>query len=266
MADGDREHRTTVAVEPTGSKASRAGLIAATRALAELCRLWVDCDDPRTRLARVATVSRAAVPGATGLSITLGHPKAPDVLATESAYAQAVDGAQYRAEEGPCVDAFTTRRIQLADDLASDARWPTLAASAADLGVGSAIGVPLVWGPDVLGVLNVYADVPEAFDEAAIEEVDLLAAAVAAALQGAQERAVLRALNRQLQEALDSRAQIEQAKGMVMAMHRCGADEAFERLVSMSRNTNTKLRDVAAQLVAERIGLPPGVDDHGKHG
>ncbi|WP_329245858.1 ANTAR domain-containing protein [Actinoallomurus sp. NBC_01490] len=38
---------------------------------------------------------------------------------------------------------------------------------------------------------------------------------------------------------------IEQTKGVLMAQHGITADEAFQRLVRRSQDTNTKLRDVA---------------------
>jgi AmiR/NasT family two-component response regulator len=46
---------------------------------------------------------------------------------------------------------------------------------------------------------------------------------------------------------LASRAVIEQAKGIVMAHDRCGADEALASLWQESQHT---LRDVAARIVA----------------
>ena len=53
-----------------------------------------------------------------------------------------------------------------------------------------------------------------------------------------------------MQAAMHSRAVIEQAKGMIMAQRRCTADEAFAVLSKTSQDTNRKLRDVAAALVA----------------
>jgi hypothetical protein len=53
-----------------------------------------------------------------------------------------------------------------------------------------------------------------------------------------------------LRAALESRAVIEQAKGIVMAEHHCNADEAFDRLVQLSQHSHRKLRDVAGALVA----------------
>ncbi|WP_189636209.1 ANTAR domain-containing protein [Arthrobacter sp. NamB2] len=60
----------------------------------------------------------------------------------------------------------------------------------------------------------------------------------------------------QLQEALTSRAVIDQAKGILTGRHRCGSDEAFARLRKMSNEANVRLRDVAAALVYQ-TAVPP---------
>jgi hypothetical protein len=54
----------------------------------------------------------------------------------------------------------------------------------------------------------------------------------------------------QLRIALESRAVIEQAKGIVMATVRCDADAAFALLVEQSQHENRKLRDIARELAA----------------
>lgn len=53
----------------------------------------------------------------------------------------------------------------------------------------------------------------------------------------------------QLQEAMSSRAGIEQAKGVLMAQHHCTSAEAFLRLQKMSNDTNVRLKDVAAAII-----------------
>ncbi|MFD0009167.1 ANTAR domain-containing protein [Streptomyces sp. NPDC127178] len=60
----------------------------------------------------------------------------------------------------------------------------------------------------------------------------------------------LRARNEQLGRALASRAVIDQARGMVMALAPCPSDRAWDLLVDVSQHCNIKLRDVAAALVA----------------
>lgn len=60
----------------------------------------------------------------------------------------------------------------------------------------------------------------------------------------------LRAKNKQLEQALASRAVIDQARGMVMALAPCSSERSWDLLVEVSQHCNVKLRDVAAALVA----------------
>jgi hypothetical protein len=56
-------------------------------------------------------------------------------------------------------------------------------------------------------------------------------------------------------EALRHRAVIEQAKGIVMVVYRVDADTAFHLLRRHSQNSNTKLHELAARLVAQLSDL-----------
>jgi hypothetical protein len=62
----------------------------------------------------------------------------------------------------------------------------------------------------------------------------------------------------QLRRAMSTRATIDQAIGIVQAERRCGPEDAFQILVSVSQRTNTKLRDIAAGLVRLAATDPPG--------
>jgi hypothetical protein len=53
----------------------------------------------------------------------------------------------------------------------------------------------------------------------------------------------------QLQTAMQSRAAIEQAKGILMGQRRCHADAAFNILIKMSQDSNKKRREVAQALI-----------------
>jgi AmiR/NasT family two-component response regulator len=77
----------------------------------------------------------------------------------------------------------------------------------------------------------------------------LLAAHATLALQAAQAFFASKDLAVRMQEAMGSRAVIEQAKGVLMRELACDADTAFQHLVERSQRSNTKLRDVAAQVV-----------------
>ncbi|HEX2075723.1 MAG TPA: ANTAR domain-containing protein [Geodermatophilus sp.] len=62
------------------------------------------------------------------------------------------------------------------------------------------------------------------------------------------------------QKALDSRAVIDQAKGILMREHHCSADAAFDRLVRQSNASNRKLREVAQEIVEEVQRAPEAED------
>jgi hypothetical protein len=66
----------------------------------------------------------------------------------------------------------------------------------------------------------------------------------------------------QLENALRSRPVIEQAKGMVMLVHRCDEDRAFRVLIGVSQSCNRKLRDIALEIVRALPNdgaLPPDI-------
>ena len=56
--------------------------------------------------------------------------------------------------------------------------------------------------------------------------------------------------------AMDSRAVIEQAKGVLMAQRRIDADQAFDVLREASQRYNRKLRDIAQGIVSSVADRP----------
>jgi hypothetical protein len=72
-----------------------------------------------------------------------------------------------------------------------------------------------------------------------------------------------------LQARLETMPVIEQAKGVLMAQTGCGAQEAFDMLRRASQRSNTRVRDLAGEIVS-RAGTPRGaramVQDRGESG
>jgi PAS domain-containing protein len=223
-------------------------LLTAT-ALARLAALPVGDDDRQRMLGQLSAAVRGALPAATAVSIVLGDPAEPEQLATDSAEAQRLDGLQYRLGEGPCVEAYRRGTVVVTADVATDPRWPRLAGHARAAGMRGVLAVPVRLADRRAGVVNVYASGPTPLPLRSLEVGEMVAATVAAVLQGATERAALQSLVHHLERALDSRALIEQAKGVVIARHGGTADEAFARIARWSTNNNVKLREVARRLV-----------------
>ena len=136
-------------------------------------------------------------------------------------------------------------------DTRADDRWPDYTPRAVEHGNLSSLSVPLSIDEkeEVTGALNIYARRPGAFDEASRSVAIRFApyAAVAAGNLYAYQSA--RDMAENLQIALESRAVIDQAKGILMERYKLTADQAFQALVRVSMHTNRKVRDVADHLV-----------------
>ena len=100
-----------------------------------------------------------------------------------------------------------------------------------------------------VGGLNIYKTAEDTFSPAFLEHARTFAgyAAVAVHNVASYARAVDEAAG--LRAAMDSRAVIEQAKGVLMARDRCTADEAFAVLTRISQHRNVKLRELARTIV-----------------
>jgi AmiR/NasT family two-component response regulator len=113
------------------------------------------------------------------------------------------------------------------------------------------MSIPVPLQREVLAALNIYSVDRDAFDDAAVELATTFAAYAGVALANMHLYAAQAQVAEQLQQAMQSRAVIEQAKGILMGQRRCTAQQAFDVLVRLSQDRNRKLRAVAEMLVAE---------------
>jgi GAF domain-containing protein len=201
-------------------------------------------------LDEVAHLAKRTIPGADEVSVTLVSGKDARTAAWTGEPALALDEWQYGKGYGPCVDASATPATLSLPDMATEQRWPDWAAQAVEAGVHSSLSIGLPIHEQVAGALNVYATKPEAFDSDAIVLGQTFAGYAAVALANAHLYDAQANLAQQMQAAMQSRAVIEQAKGIIMGSRHCTPDEAFAMLTRISQDTNRKLRDVAAALVA----------------
>ncbi len=128
-------------------------------------------------------------------------------------------------------------------------RWPRLRAVWAHCPVVAAMGVPVVAAGEKVGCLNCYSPTRGAFTRSQEQAAEVLALAAGVALEAVEENTRLRTVAAQLDQAMASRAVIDQAKGIVMARRGCTADEAFAHLAALSQQRNVKVRDLARALV-----------------
>jgi GAF domain-containing protein len=242
---GDPDQATWLLL-PTGAAGdvARLGLPQALAGLAALPNVVDGADD---LLRHAAALAQAGLGGDVVVSITVGPPDAPARLASTGEIAQAMDGAQMRAGEGPCVTAFQDTVPVVSEEVRADPRWPRLSPLVPGE-VRGIVAVPLEVGQQTVGALNVYRTTGDSARDL-VEAVELTAATIAAGLYELNVRADLQQTAREMETALSSRAVIDQAKGIIMAHRRCTADEAFAHLVELSSTQEKKLRVVAQELV-----------------
>ncbi|MFG1674059.1 ANTAR domain-containing protein [Micromonospora sp. NPDC049282] len=223
-------------------------------ALAELSRIRLNEMSLEDVLRRVAELANQAVPGSAHVTVTLAQGGHNSSAACTSDLARDLDEWQYRHERGPCLDAAASAASISLPDIAAEERWPEWAAHAREAGIGSSLSIGLPIQEAVTGALNLYGLAAHAFDSAAARTAENFAAYAAVALANAHLYDNAATLARQMQEAMRSRAVIEQAKGIVMGERRCSAEEAFALLSKLSQDTNRRVREVAETLVANAAG------------
>ena len=163
-------------------------------------------------------------------------------VAASSDLARSVDELQYELEQGPILATASSAEVCHSNDVAADHRWPRWGPAAGDLGVRSLVSVQLVAGRHPLGAMTLYSHRRHAWDEHGYDQALLFATHAALALDAAQVVTGLRA-------ALGSRHRIGVAQGILMQRHGLSLQQSFEVLQRFSNESNTKLSDVAADIV-----------------
>lgn len=223
--------------------------------LVSVGRTVSDEDDLLTLLQRVVEIAHDAIDGAdsTSLTIDLGG-RTYTAVHTDDRTLR-VDSEQYDAGDGPCLEASRTGTVVLVNADDPEDRWPRFTAAAREEEILSFLAAPLITGEQSLGSFNLYGRARSAFDTLDAEILELLTTTVSRTLGDFARFKSARDVADSIQRALQTRAPIEQAKGILMALHGVDADEAFDLLRRESQATNTRLHTVATELVT-RLSAP----------
>ncbi|MBG6182513.1 hypothetical protein IWX65_000446 [Arthrobacter sp. CAN_A214] len=142
-------------------------------------------------------------------------------------------------------------------DTHEDQRWPEYQDAIAEHGIRSILGVPIPLNGDANCALNLYATTPRAFPDDAVLTAETFAREASASLRLAVRIAQLTETSDNLRSAMTSRTTIDLAAGIIMGQNRCSHDAAMTILKAASSARNTKLRDVATQVLASVGQQPP---------
>ena len=238
-----------------------------TETFAEMARLLLSQEDVQQTLQKIVDMAVETIDGCDHAGITSLKGKKVETPAATDDVPRVVDAIQYETGEGPCLSAIRDHEVFETGDLRREARWPEFSARAQrETGVTSMLSFRLFVEGDTLGALNLYSKAADAFHERSRTVGLVFAAHAAMALSTALH-------DEQMEEALQSRDLIGQAKGILMAREGVTSDEAFEMLRRASQRLNVKLRHVAGEIVHptqpagdQAPSAPPAADEGSQGG
>lgn len=169
-----------------------------------------------------------------------------------------------QSQEGPCLDCFRTGAAVSVDDLAlATEQWPLFAPAALEAGLVSVHALPMRLEGKVLGTLGLFGGRAGALGQEDLTLGQALAHVASVALVAGRAATDRSIVNEQLQNALNSRVVLEQAKGVLAQLGQLDMEHAFAVLRRYSRDHNRRLTEVA-QAVVSRDLLAQLVLDHGR--
>lgn len=217
-------------------------------AFRQLSGLLLEEESRTTALDQVVHLAVATIPRCDECGISV-RTRAGVFTTAGTGNVEALDAHQYAVNQGPCLDALDHGQPYRLTLRESGSKWPNFVQAMADSGMEAMLAVPLTVRERTLGALNIYSRTPAPFSAEDFSIAELYAGQAGVALANLETHETAVELAAHLRRALDSRAVIEQAKGILMASRGLTAQQAFETLVAASQRENRKLRDIATDVV-----------------
>jgi GAF domain-containing protein len=220
--------------------------------IADLARLLIDDESSDTPLQQLTELALELIPGSSAAGVVAASDTSwvytgrPELIAS-------LHRDQVQSGDGPVAEAIRYGEARRIDDASQEQRWPQVCSALMGEGLRSCLALPVRTDRRPGGALAVYGQAAEAFAGSGHDIALLFAAQGGVAVRNAAAYRGCRQLVSNLYSALESRAVIEQAKGVLVAEHGCDPEVAFKELTRISQNTNRKVREIAADLVAGRM-------------
>jgi GAF domain-containing protein len=200
------------------------------------------------------TESVTAVLGLCGSGVTMAEEGHLRFVTAVSQASRELERNQEEQQAGPCREAYETGAVVRVTDVRKEsARWPEFSATATRLSVAGVAGIPMRLADQIIGALNLYSPEPREWSDVDIAVAGVLADVATSYVVNASKLRQQEQLSEQLQEALESRVVIEQAKGITAYKNAVTIDQAYQLMRRHARNNNASLRLVAEAIVA--VGL-----------
>lgn len=213
---------------------------------ADLARALGAANGETDRLGIAVEAAVELIPGCLHAGVTVNRGGECHTLASSGDALHVINALQNELDEGPCHTPDRVEEVVVVDDLTADprfARWGARVHAEHQLATVASILVYTARGS--YGTLSIYGTGPRAFDPDDLATAQALAGHLAVALAASREI-------EGMGSALQSRTIIGQAEGLLMERLGVDADQALAYLKRVSSHTNTKLLQVAQQIVTTR--------------
>lgn len=220
--------------------------------IARIARL-LQADDCDAALRRLTDLGVDLVPGAHAAAVTVAGEGFAHTFAASDPRLDELHSLQFDSGQGPTVESLRYAEPRHVPDIGAEQRWPEFCQAAAGAGFGSCMMLPLRIDLRPVGAVALYGQDADAFRGASYDLALLFAAQGGTAIHNAEVYGASQDMIANLHTALQSRAVIEQAKGMLHAAFSVSFDEAFRLLSRRSQKANRKVREIASDLVTGAV-------------
>ena len=207
-----------------------------------------NASEPRS-LNQLVTLASYQVAACSGATAVLWRGSEPAVRAASHPDLPGLDDVPLSSGRGPVVEALSSGGPVSCADTLTETRWPEYASAALHRGVRCCVALAYRPGPDAV-TLSLYGARPRALESGQFAE--LLTAFGGAVMGNAAEYGDAKRTALQLRAAAESRALVDQAKGMLMQALGCSAEAALDRLRQISQERNMRVTDVARTIINSR--------------
>ncbi len=204
--------------------------------------------EPRS-LNQLVTLASHQVAACSGATAVLWHGNEPAVRAASHPDLPELDDVQLSSGRGPMLDALAGGGPVSCPDTLEETRWPEYASAALRRGVRGCVTLAYQPGPDNV-TLSLSGARPRSLEPGQLAE--LLTAFGGAVMGNAAEYGDAKRTALQLRAAAESRALVDQAKGMLMQALGCSAEDALDKLRQISQERNLRVTDVARTIIDSR--------------
>jgi hypothetical protein len=200
-------------------------------------------------LSRLVVLASRQVAACSGATAVLWRAGEPAVRAASHPDLPELDDVQLASGRGPILDALSGQGPVSCPDTLAEARWPEYAGAALRRGVRCCVTLAYQSRPDAV-TLSLFGARPRSLESGQLAE--LLTAFGGAIMGNAAEYGDAKRTALQLRAAAESRALVDQAKGMLMQALGCSAEDALDRLRQISQERNLRVTDVARTIIDSR--------------